>query len=244
MSKNNHNFFYPLVFPFYQKKWLSRTWWLNLIAIIPIVDLIIFTGWRRKLIRNMAYNEEHILPKAELLSFFKHGIILWIVATLFLIIPMILIFTVGSGAGGSIIEFGSWFVGLVTQDPNTISTKEMLASQGNDFIIRVLIEIVWALVSIPILSTGLMRYAITEKIGTLFNLPVNTMYAIKYIGPHFMMWIFKFFLIIFVAVVTSLLISSVVLAILAPMFALSIYYWSTGYEFGHLAEKIKMDMER
>ncbi len=57
-----------------------------------------------------------------------------------------------------------------------------------------------------------------------------------------MMWIFKIFMIIFVGITTSLLVASVFLAIFAPMFGLCVYYWSTGFELGHLAERIKLDM--
>lgn len=242
MSSNNYNFFYPLVFPFFQKKWFSKTWWLNLIALVPIVNLILFSGWRYHLIKNMVEGEKDILPEAKIISFFKHGIILWCVAILYLIIPMLLIFSVGSGVGGSIMEFGTWVFGTATQDPNTIATDKMLANQASDFAIRLTMEVIWLIVSIPILSTGLARYAITGKISTLLNVPANAMYAVKYMGAHIMMWIFKIFMIIFVGIITSLLVASVFLAIFAPMFGLCVYYWSTGFELGHLAERIKLDM--
>lgn len=242
MSNHNHNYFYPLVFPFYQEKWFSKTWWLNIIALVPIVNLILFSGWRYCLIRNMAHQESSILPDANILSFFRYGLILWFVATIYLIVPMILIFTVGSGVGGSIMELGSWFAGTITQDPNVVATDEMLVKQSSDFGIRLMIEIVWLFISVPILNTGLARYAVTGNVSTLFNLPANMMYATKHLGAHFMMWVFKFFMIIFVGIVTTILVASVLLAILAPMFGLLVYYWSTGFELGHLAKRINSDM--
>lgn len=244
MSSNNHNFFYPLIFPFFQKKWFSKTWWLNLIALVPVVNLILFSGWRYHLIKNIVEDEKDILPEARIISFFKHGVILWCVAILYLIIPMILIFSVGSGVGGSIMELWAWAVGTATQDPNTIATDEMLKNQSSDFAIRFAMEIIWVIVSIPILSTGLARYAITGKVSTLLNVPANAMYAVKYVGAHIMMWIFKIFMIIFVGIVTSLLVTSVFLAIFAPMFGLCVYYWSSGFELGHLAKRIKFDMTK
>lgn len=234
-----HNFFYPLVFPFYQKKWFSKTWWLNLIALVPVINLILFSGWRYHLIKNMVEHKENILPEANILSFFKQGVVLWCVATLYLIVPVILIF---SAVGGSITEVGSWAMGVITQDPNTVATDQMLINQASYFGIRLAIEAIWVVISIPILSTGLVRYAITGKISTLLNFPANAMYASKYIGSHFMMWVFKVFLVIFVGIVVSMLVASVLLAVFAPMFGLCVYYWSTGFELGNLAKRIKNDM--
>jgi len=244
LNNKNHNFFYPLVFPFYQNRWFSKIWWLNLIALVPVVNLILFSGWRYHLIKKMVTHEQNILPEPKILSFFKHGIILWCVATVYLIVPMILIFSVGSGVISSTLEFGSWVVGTVTQNPNTTTTSEMLSNQTSNFGIRLIIDIIWVVLSVPILSTGLARYAITGNISTLLNFPANAVYATKYVGAHIMMWIFKIFMIIFVSIVTSLLVTSILLAVFAPMFGLCVYYWSSGFELGHLAERIKNDMTK
>ncbi len=52
------DFFYPVVFPYKINNWIARMWALPLIAYIPIADLILLRGWRLKLVRRMAREEE------------------------------------------------------------------------------------------------------------------------------------------------------------------------------------------
>lgn len=239
MKDHNHGYFYPLIFPFYQKNWVRKTWWLCLIAVVPMVDLILLSGWRLNLIKRIVRNENEILPTADIVSFFKGGLVLWLFGISYVLVPFLLIMSTGTGELGAIIEIVKWLANYLTGTENTLAWHELLNEQGTYFVIRTLIEIAWLLVSMPIYRMGMLRYAITGKVGCFINIPLNAYLALKYGWKIILMWVFGVFMVAFVMITTTILAATVIFAVLAPIFGLLVYYWATGYEYGHLAQEMK-----
>jgi len=243
MSEHKHSFFYPLVFPFFQERWFSRTWWLGLITMIPVFNLIMLSGWRFTLVRRMSQGEKEILPTSAVLSFLKYGLVLWAMGGVYVLVPILLVMATGSGEIGAIIEVVKWLFGTLSGAEGLISGSEMLTNFGIGLVIRTSIELVWLLVSMPIYRIAMIRYAINGRVGGFLNIPLNAAIAAKYSGRMIMMWVFGFFMVAFIAVTTVLLTATVVLAVIAPIFGVLVYYWSTGFEYGHLAHDMKTAMD-
>lgn len=243
MSQNSpHGFFYPFVFPFYQKQWPVKTWWVAVLALIPILDLAILRGWRLALVRNMANSTDEtvddILPFADVITFFKHGCILWFMTGFYVIIPTIIIFSAGAGEFGNLIDaLGCLWTGVFgTSEEFFLFT--CIKEEAGDMLVRFTIEIIWLLVSTTLYRVAMIRYAISGKKRVFLNLPVNAFIALKHIKTFLTMWVFGFVLTAFFILLATLMTMTVVLTPLIPLVLLVVYYYATGYEFGHLAHDI------
>ncbi len=237
MKKSYHKagIFTALIFPLFQKNWFSKTWWLVLLAMIPILDLVFLRGWRVQLVHNMAKGYDDILPSPNIIKYFFNGLILWIMTGFYLVIPFIIIFLVGAGELGTFIDISKWAIdSLVSSTAPEKTLSLILQESAVNYSIRITIAFLWLLVSMPIYRIGMIRFAITGRWSCFLNIPLNTFLVIKHIKHFILMWIFGFFLIVFLTIIYTILTATIVLAILAPLVVLMVYYGATGYEFGEL----------
>jgi len=208
------------------------------LALIPIVDFILLRGWRLALVKRMATGEKEPLPNADVISFFKYGCVLWFMTILYLIIPTIIIFSVGAG------ELGNLFAALNCLRVSVFSSGEgaglvsCLQAEANELIIRFFIEAIWLVISTPLYRVAMIRYAITGKKRVFFNLPLNALIALQHFKTLFMMWVFGFFMVAILTLITLVFTSTFILIPLIPIVVLVTYYYATGYEYGHLAHTI------
>lgn len=234
--------FYPIYFPVKEKHSAKKIFWLPLLAYIPVINLILFTGWRFELIKNMVRDKSEILPNFDAYAFIINGVLIWAVGIGYLSISFLIIFGLDSGLLTSALELYHWLEQVINDAPNRLSAWEIFESQFQQFITRMLVHSIWFIISIPILRTGFLRYAATGKISTLLNVPANTLIAIKHIKDHATFFVFKLFIYAFTWALSSILAFSVVLSIFVPAAHLSVFYWSTGFLYGQLGKKIKVSI--
>lgn len=234
----HRGFFYPLIFPFKEQGWFGRFWWLVLLTLIPILDFVLLRGWRLLLVKNMAMGKESILPTADIGNMFKYGLVLWLMTGFYVIIPTIIIFSVGAGELGNLIAAIGCIWNSVFGSEADIGLYPCLKAEAHDLAIRVSIEVVWLLVSGTLYRIAMIRYAITGKKRVFLNLPFNALLALRYLGTFIFMWLFGIVLAIFFFVLATAMSFTIVLAPFVPLVILLVYYYSTGYEFGALAYKM------
>ena len=107
-----------------------------------------------------------------------------------------------------------------------------------EMITRFVIEMVWLVISLPLYRIAMIRYALTGKKRVFLNLPYNGFLVLRFIKPVVMMWIFGIILTAMFTLMTLIMTSTVVLIPFIPLIILLVYYYSTGYEYGHLAHDI------
>lgn len=236
---HEHGFFYPLYFPFQQKDFFSRIWWLILLAYIPLINILIFTGWRFELIKNTVNDREALLPDFNLYAFLQNGLLIWFAGTCYVSLSFLIIFLMDGGFIGSILEIVHWVEQLMRSDPDRMTFAELVQSQISQHFIRIIVGIIWLNISIPIVRTGFMRYAATNRIGTLVNFPKNAALTLVHIKDHLRFFIFKLVMMVLIWLVSGIMFSTVALAIFIPAVSLSVFYWATGFEYGQLGKKIK-----
>ncbi|MFT7559751.1 MAG: hypothetical protein ACI93R_001666 [Flavobacteriales bacterium] len=233
-----HGFFYPFVFPFYQKQWFGKTWWLAVLALIPIVDLILLKGWRFVLVQRMAVSEEQILPNADIGAFFKYGCVLWFMSIVYLIIPTIIIFSFGAGELGNLFSALKCLWVSVFGSSADASLYRCLKTEAEELVTRVIIEFIWLIVAAPLYRVAMIRYAISGNKRVFLNLPVNAFIVLRHLKYFIMMWVFGLVMTAALVLVTMVMVATAVLIPLIPLVVLLVYYYTTGYEYGHLAHDL------
>jgi hypothetical protein len=201
------------------------------------MDFIFLRGWRLALVRNMARSEETILPAPKIGRLFIDGLLLWCITGIYLVVPTLIIFASGSGSLGDAFE-AIQFIWSYLTETSTQPVEAFMTTQVKSFIIRFAVEIIWITISAPIYRIGMIRYATTMKISSFFNIPFNAIIALRHIVTFIKMFIFNFIMLLFIALVIAISTATVILAPIAALLGLIIYYYSTGYEYGQLAQKM------
>ena len=235
---HGHGFFYPFVFPFYQKNYLPKIWWIPVLALVPILNLILLQGWRFALVSRMTAHKEQILPDADIGLFIRKGAVLWMMTSFYVIIPTIIIFSVGAGELGSLFRglgcFWTWIFGDNTSPP----LHTCLANEADTMIVRLIIEFIWLIVQGTLFKVALIRYAISGKKRVFLSLAVNAGIALYHIKTIVMMIVFGLVMSALFLLATSMMLATVVLTPFIPLILLVVYYYATGYEYGHLGHDI------
>jgi hypothetical protein len=239
-----HGFFYPFVFPFYQKNWPKKTWWLAVLALIPILDLAFLNGWRLILIKKMSAGDEEILPDPDVGTFFLKGCVIWFMTFVYLIIPTLIIFGFGAGEIGNLFSALGCFWTSIFGNAQDQGLYMCLKTEANEMMLRIVIEIIWLLVAGTLFRVAVIRYAITNKKSVFLNLPFNTFLALRHIKAFIMMTIFKWIMLAAFTLVAMLMAMTVVLIPFIPLVLLLVYYYTTGYEYGHLGHDIAHKMKQ
>lgn len=237
-AEQDHGFFYPLIFPYKQKKWFAKTWWLIILTMIPIFDFVLLRGWRLILVRNMSKGEEEILPEPSIAAMIKYGLVLWLMTTFYVIIPTIIIFSVGAGELGNLFSALSCLWSSIFGSSDDPSLYMCLKSEAGEMVLRIIIEIIWLMVSGTLYRVAMIRYAITDKKRVFLSLPINAFLALRYIKSFIMMWVFGVLLVAALTLISMIFSATIVLTPFIPLVVLLVYYYSTGYEYGHLAHQM------
>ncbi len=200
-----------VVYPRKDSRWLTKSWPLLVIALIPIISLvapIFFKGWRLSAIRARMHAEDQ-LPELDLRAFFVQGLILWGFTFAYMLVPL------------------------------TINTLIYLTTESwPNVFVSFSIFVVWFFASLPVYQAGLVRCAVNGRWRSMWNVPANFTYFIKHV-PQFINFYISWIVIVFLIGVFSYFLAFTVLGIpLLPVFILTAYYVSTAHELSGLARKI------
>lgn len=225
-----------LVYPFRDKRWLAKSWPLPVMALIPIVSLfapVFYKGWRFCAVRQLAHAEnahaENTLPELDLGEFFRQGLLLWAFTLLYWLVPMAVCVFLGIGIFGLVNDASS----LGSQ-----GVQKWAVTESARWLWAPLIYIIWALISLPVYQSGMVRYAISGSWRSMLNVPANIAFFLKHFRAFVLFYISWFVLsscIIFLGMLLSVTIIGVPLI---PMFVLTAYYVTTAFELGSLARKV------
>ncbi|KAA3631281.1 MAG: DUF4013 domain-containing protein [Bacteroidetes bacterium] len=242
-------FLYSLVFPFHEKGFWNKTPVFILAAFVPFLNIIILRGWRVELTHRMGWNYEQILPSSSLskmLSYVFKGIKLWIVTGLYLIVPAILIYKLGlRGTGNMIRYFQELFYFLVDYFNGTNS--QGIIGFGLSWLFRIifrgilvfLIENIWLVLYIPMYRIAMIRYALTGKlIYSHLAVVKNFKFLMRNIWTFLLLYGLFFLDSVIKFLVSLVLTMTVILVPLIPVITIFVSYWSSGYDFGLLAQRM------
>jgi serine/threonine protein kinase len=240
---DEHGFFAPVTFPFKIPDWPSRLWVVPFLAYIPIADLIFLRGWRLELVRRMGRGERNPLPTVTRLedyfSFFFQGCVLWFMTFLYAGVPFIIIFSTGSGFWGGFFELLGWGWDFLFSRQEQRALGDVLSDNAKRAAVRLGIEFAWLVISSPLYRAAMIRYAFTGGIGAFFSIPSNVAFVYRNRNLFGKVYLFSFAFGILSSIAASLLAMTGIGVALIPLLVLTVYYYSTGYEYGHLAQDVQ-----
>jgi hypothetical protein len=230
--------------PFRQERWPEKVWWLSALGFVPFIDLLVFRGWRLEVTRRIGLGERQPLPDGrDLLRFLGHGIILWTMTLLYFIIPFLIIFTTGAGTLRSLREVATWLYLSVTNQP-TIPLLELLGQEAGRFLTRVAIQGAWLVVSWPMYRVGMLRFALTGNPLSFFRLFSNLAIVLRNIGAFIKLFLYELPTFLLMTTVSAILAATGFGALLIPAVTMPLYYWITGFEYGHLAHELSPSLQQ
>jgi hypothetical protein len=225
--------------PFRNDRWLEKIWWISVIGFIPILDLLIFRGWRLDITRRIALGETDVLPNGrDVMRFLVNGAILWTMTLLYFIVPFLIIFASGTGSLRSIWQSLQWLYLTLLTDQPTASLGEVLGQEIGRFLGRVAIEGAWVIISWPLYRAGMLRFAMTGNPLAFFRLFANLVVVLRNVKAFVVLFLYELPTFLLMTVLSAILTATGFGALLVPAISMPLYYWITGFEYGHLALKL------
>jgi len=226
-----------VVWPFRRPNWPERMWWLPLVHFVPMFNFIIMRGWRLDVVRRMSRNEPQPLPDLrDFGRFFADGLILWAMTGVYLL-PQILLLAL---FGFKPIEAGLtvlfWLFRTLAGD--AVSFGTVLADLGLAALVSVILPIVYWLGTYPLYRVAMVRYAVTGKVSTFFDLFTNIRIAGTTFTAVMTVFIFEFLAATAFGLLSGALISTFIGSIAVPLVLFPALYWTTAYLFGVLGRHI------
>ncbi|WP_020405079.1 DUF4013 domain-containing protein [Hahella ganghwensis] len=226
-----------LIYPFEDRDWLGKLWPLPVIAAIPVlglVSVILLKGWRLDMVRNLAQGSQE-LPVFRPLAMLKTGALLWVVMMGHVFIPGVLCSILGIGGP----------LGFVA-DIYEILTEGFSAwakSEPSDWLLTLMIYMIWGVISFPVFQAGMIRYALSGDWKTLLNAPANFLLFIRHIHYFLKFYICWALLLLGIFLVDTVLAFTGVGLLLVPVFTVCAYYITSAHELGLLARKMNRQLQ-
>jgi hypothetical protein len=231
--------------PFRQDRWPAKIWWLSAVGFIPVIDLLVLRGWRLDVTRRIALGEPDVLPDGrDVVRFLANGVILWTMTLLYFVIPFLIIFATGTGTLRNIWQTVQWLYLTLLTDQPTMPLTEILGQELGRFLGRVAIEGAWVVISWPLYRTGMLRFAITGNPLAFFRVFANLVVVLKNLRAFVMLFLYELPTFILMMVVSAILTATGLGALLVPAVSMPLYYWITGFEYGHLAHELGPQLRR
>ncbi len=240
------SYIYSFIYPFTQKDWLQKMWLFIAVSFVPVVSFLIVRGWRLEFIHRLGKGLDNPLPSPyKVFKYLWKGVVLWGVTALYLLVPFVIVRALGLTGLLDLIEdifqifglFMDFMVGGRTFKEFCLTLVAFMKGEFLDAFFVALIENIYLIIYIPYYRTAMIRYALQENLlKSHFSVFKNLKFIFKNITDYLIVYGFGFLLIFLIPVVDILLTLTIIGIPLIPIVTVYMYYWSTGYEYGHLAQ--------
>lgn len=237
-AHHEHDLLHPILWPFRVKGEWSRTWWLLFVNYIPLINFLVLRGWRLAVVRHMARRESPIAPSfLSILRLAGNGLLLWTMTGAYALLPLVIIAHLGLGGFDDfirdLVEVARILIGRSDQDFWTFVGNELL-----DSLWSVMIELLWIPLSAPLYRSAMIRFAVTGNLAEFGNFPGIISFLVRNLGAFIRLYLFSFLLGGVIAVGGGILMLTGIGALVVPLVTFPLYYWSTAFEYGELAQKL------
>lgn len=240
------------VYPFLQRGWITRMSLFIALSYVPLVNLIVARGWRMEYVRRLGWNCHDVLPSPRhVLRYLGNGLLLWLAHGAFLLVPAVVIVAFGLGGWRNVWN-DTVYVATLTWDylwAGGMGTGEYLSLLWRTVVGRLLasataflIENIWLVVYVPVYRIGMIRFSLTGRlIRSHLAVWRNLRFLFRNFADIVLMYAFNVFNFVLVFVVDVMLAATVVGAGLVPVVTCYMFYWNSGYRYGHLARRMVAD---
>ncbi|HMO39216.1 MAG TPA: hypothetical protein PKC76_06350 [Saprospiraceae bacterium] len=236
-----------LIYPFKEPDWKEKMWLIPLTGYLltPLFQILVLRGWRVELVRRIGLKFERILPPADvqtILRYALHGIKLYLITGIYLIIPIFLFRLFGINPFRQMIAEILNILGYLWYNDTGLPLSTLIWNSFLAILWELFIENMWLAFYYPYYRAATIRYALTGKFrkSHLAFLP-NVLFVVRNIGIFLMMMVNQVIdkvIIFFVNIIISIVFTPIVGAALAPLFLFYADFWTSGHEYGQIAAKM------
>jgi len=164
---NNRN---ALTWPFHQEQWWTSIW-MPCLWWIPVIGTVISSGWTVGVIRRRAARQSELPPPDDLNRVVKDGITVAVMSILFFVVPSLIFLTLAQFKLFELVMQLAKY-GWIDLLFNPGKVLWMVAEKGAiEYLLEVgIISTVCTLAAWPFFVIGELRFALTGKILSFFNL--------------------------------------------------------------------------
>ncbi|MEM7657378.1 MAG: hypothetical protein AAF399_14685 [Bacteroidota bacterium] len=241
------SWFDGIIYPFREKDWLQKMWLIPVVGyfLTPFIQLLVLRGWRVELVRKIGIRSKDLLPKADvvpILNYFFHGIKLWLITGIYIIIPIIFFRILGISPFRTIIVEVGELLGNVWDNDTGLPLTTLAVETFWNITKELLIRNSWLIIYYPYYRTATIRYSLIGKFrkAHLAVFP-NLRFAVRNVGAFLWMMLNQIIdktLIFFTNIFLNIILTPIVGIALAPILFFYADFWTSGYEYGEIAKKM------
>ncbi len=247
------NYFNALTAPFRFDRWFQNLWWIWMLALVPVLDLVAFRGWRLDLARRVATGAGRIFPRwQDFGSFLLNGAVLWLMTIVYMLPVLVISVTYVFLKNVSLLNrIYQGFRALSSHDFNLAWTIaiEFLRAVAESGLFIVLFALVYLIIQGFLYRVAVIRFALTGQVFSFFDIPSNVRIVLRNLKRFIIVYVIDTLNMSLVALPLALLVSALLMSALGTgaitfVAAFMIHYWVSGYLYGQLGKCIIGDLRR
>lgn len=232
-------------FPFRSEDWPRSMWWVAAMAYIPLFGLLLLRGWRVDITRRLGAHDPRPLPElARIGRFGADGLILWLISFLYWIPGLILIAVFSMDQLTKVTLMARWAFEKASGGELTMTLEGILTAIGLAGLAEGIIPFLYFMAIYPLYRAGMIRFALTDRVGCFFDVWTNLQLALKHFRDFMVVFFFDWAMVrVGIGILTVILAATGIGILLIPAVVLPTYYWTTGYLYGALAARVSKPIE-
>ncbi len=233
------NYFSALKAPFNHPQWFARLWWVALIGLLPVIDLLVLRGWRLDLTRRIAYGTANPFPFAKDFGrFLASGSVLWCM-TLLYALPAIalLILLDATQVISALAAFLDIIKSIFTLSFDIFWTAVLQLGRAlfKSWLPVIVVLLFVFFLTGPLYRAAAVRYALTGKLSSFFHVRTNAKMVFANYGRFIIVQFIDRINLYIIAVPIGVLFGSASGGV-GMALGFLIHYWVSGYLYGNLGK--------
>ncbi len=203
--------------------------------VLPGFGTLLSSGWAIDAIRRRARREPLLIPQlGDIASFFKHGIVVVVMALLYFGIPVgIFVWLTEVSFLGQVAQLWALIVDVWHGRPHQ-TFGAFLLQRAIALITHSAVPGIYVVLAIPMFFVARLRYAISNRLSSFFDLIGNATVCLQHIGQILLYLFFATLIRGTLSFIGGTLIGTVI-----PIFLGGASVWILAYVAGQLAAEIK-----
>lgn len=228
-----------IVFPFYEKRWLAKLVLLPFLAIVPVFSNILFRGWQLNITRRIGRRKRQWLPYWDDVGmFFADGVVLWIIKGLYWL-PLVLVTAIFRLRYlEATLTILGWIYNTIILKNSSTSFSELLMQMGFALATTFVLPVFYIVVTYPMYQVAVIRYAITGRISSFFQVFANLKLFVKHFSTMLALFFYDFIIRAILTFVGGVFAATFIGLILVPTILGPVSEWAIGYLLGTAAARL------
>jgi hypothetical protein len=228
----------PVTWPFEQRDWFASLWMPLIWWFLPPFGGFISLGWSTDAVRRRGRRSAQPLPQpSELSRVLKDGLIVFVMAFIYFAIPLFVISqAVQLHWLGQLVDIGLWIRDAAFNNPHE-DARLFLARQAGKLLTNAETPGLYIAVAAPLFLTARIRYALTGRILSFFDLVANVTLCVRHI-EGVLLYLFLSLITQVALGFVGLLFAATGIGLLISLFLGGAAVWILAYLAGNLAAEI------